>query len=122
LKLFRCKSFKPDYLLIQAKTCREIPVVVRRIILHEKLDLQAVHHFEGRRTFDVVLLTADRLVIVRHFHGTKQAHFQEFQRDRWEAYTDPEYPDLMRFLSRYHAEVQPLADHWIYIREVEEGK
>lgn len=108
------KAVKPDYMRIQAKTCREMPIVVRRIIKHEKLDLQAVQHLEGKRTFDVVLLTPDRLIIVRHFYGTTQAHFQEFHREYWEQFTHPENPDLIRFLSRYHEEVQELSNHWIF--------
>lgn len=118
MQLMKWNAAKPDYMRIQAKTGKEMPIVVRRIIQHEKLKLQTVHHLEGKKTYDVVLLTADRLIIVRHFYGTTKAFFQEFHRDRWEQYTDPQYPNLIKFLSRYHDEVQPLADEWMIIKDV----
>lgn len=108
MNLFKKQSIKPDYMKILAKTCKEMPVVIRRVIEFEKLAISSVLHIEGKRTFDVVLLTAERVVIVRHPKGTTKAHIQEFDYDFFHEHVDIEQPDLRTFLSRYHAEVKEL--------------
>lgn len=107
-KLFNKRSTKPDYMKILAKTCKEMPVVIRRVIEFEKLELVDVLHMESKRTFDVALLTKERIVIVRHLIGTTKAHIQEFDFSFWNQNIDLDQPNLKEFLRRYNAEVMEL--------------
>ena len=105
---------KPNYMQMLARTSKQVPVIVKRLIQHEKLELTAVHQLESRQTYDVVLLTAERLLIVRHYFGSKQAHFQEFERSKWdELLPDPARPNLGEFLRKYSEQVLQLDEKWI---------
>lgn len=105
------RSAKPDYMAILAKAGKEMPVVIRRMIQHEGMQLASVYHLESRRHYDVILISeepAERVLIVRHRFGSTQAHYQDFDPAFWRQQFDPERPDLAGFLDRYHQEVKPL--------------
>lgn len=98
------RSAKPDYMQILAKTCKEMPIVIRRMIKHEDMKLSEVYHLESKRHYDVVLISEspqDRVFIIRHPFGTTKAFYQDFDPTLWRENINPVNPNLDRFLDLY---------------------
>lgn len=115
------ESREPDYMhILKMTAAKQFITVVRRLIQYEKLKPEIVHHIDSERTFDVVMLQVDRLVIVRHMKGTTKAYIQEFERDKWELLTAAEMPNLVQFLTRYSEQVKQLDEQiWLTVKYVE---
>lgn len=90
---------QPDFKLIQARSCKQFVVVVRRLIQHEKLfNLRAVHHIDRPDKLDIVLRGRFYVWIVRHFKGSTRAAMQRFPVNDFSMLTDVERPDPDEFL------------------------
>lgn len=104
---------KVDYTRILGKTSKEFVIVIKRTIKHERLDVVECLTYEQRGAFDVVLLTDSRLLIIRGYKSRKEAHIQEFQIDKWKAFTDQNGTNTAQFLRFYDREIQKLDQLWL---------
>lgn len=106
------KADKLNYMEIQGQSCKEVVTVIKKLISSEKLYPQEYITVNDKHTLDIVLLGRRRLFIVRHIHGTRQAHLHEFQRGKWEQFTDEDKPSVREFLQLYSENVQPMGGVW----------
>lgn len=112
LKLNVRRAEKLNYMEVQGKSCKEVVTVIKRLISSEKLKPNQYVTINNKTALDVVLLGPKRMFIVRHIHGTRQAHTHEFQRSKWEMYTNEESPSVNQFLEHYNEYVQPMGGVW----------
>ncbi|MBU8764193.1 hypothetical protein KM868_11890 [Micrococcus luteus] len=112
LKLRIKKVEKLNYVEIQGHSCKEVVTVIKKLISSENLKPEQYVIMNDKRALDVVLLGRKRMFIVRHIHGTRQAHLHEFQRTKWEQFTDEDAPSVHEFLDQYSEYVQPMVGVW----------